>query len=114
MNMMQMVAFMVICYFITLTLLCVYRKIINVKIANYVFIGVDLVFFFCWNYAAHLRGWLKDGFMTLENISPFMIALRVSARRESIQLAVSTAIQPVCSCLPTMVTWPQSSLIQSL
>jgi len=75
MNMMQMVAFMVICYFITLTLLCVYRKIINVKIANYVFIAVDLVFFFCWNYAAYLRGWLKDGFMTLENISPFIMTL---------------------------------------
>lgn len=75
MNMMQMVAFMVICYFITLTLLCVYRRIINVKIANYIFIGVDLVFFFCWNYAAYLRGWLNDGFMTLENISPFIMTL---------------------------------------
>lgn len=75
MNMMQMVAFMVICYFITLTLLCVYRRIINVKIANYIFIAVDLVFFFCWNYAAYLRGWLNDGFMTLENISPFIMTL---------------------------------------
>lgn len=75
MNMMQMVAAMVICYFITLTLLSVYRNQINTKIANLVFIFVDLVFFLSWNYAAYLRGWLKDGFMTLENISPFIMTL---------------------------------------
>lgn len=75
MNMMEMVAFMVICYFITLTLLCFYRNIINVKVGNAVFIIVDLVFFFAWNYAAFQHGWLRDGFMTLENISPFIMTL---------------------------------------
>lgn len=75
MNMMQMVAIMVAFYFITLTLLCIYRSIINVKIANAIFIIVDLIFFLSWNYAAYLRGWLKDGFMTLENISPFIMTL---------------------------------------
>lgn len=75
MNMMQMVAIMVACYFITLTLLCIYRKVINVRIANLVFIIVDVIFFFFWNYAAYLRGWLDDGFMTLENISPFIMTL---------------------------------------
>ncbi len=75
MNMMQMVGLMVICYFVTLTLLAIYRNIINVKVANTVFILVDLVFFFCWNYAAYQRGWLSDGFMTLENISPFIMTL---------------------------------------
>lgn len=75
MNMMQMVGIMVAVYFITLTLLAFYRNIINVKVGNAVFIIVDLVFFFCWNYAAYLRGWLADGFMTLENISPFIMTL---------------------------------------
>ena len=73
--MMQMVAIMVGCYFITLTLLCVYRDIINVKVANTVFMIVDLIFFLAWNYAAYLRGWLEDGYMTLENISPFIMTL---------------------------------------
>lgn len=75
MNMMQMVAIMVACYFITLTLLCIYRNIINIKVANAVFIAVDLVFFFCWNLAGYQVGWLRDGFMTLENISPFIMTL---------------------------------------
>lgn len=75
MNMMQMVGLMVCCYFVTLVLLVVYRNIINVKVGNTVFILVDLVFFFCWNYAAYQRGWLSDGFMTLENISPFIMTL---------------------------------------
>lgn len=74
-NMMQMVAIMVACYFITLTLLCIYRNLINIRIANAVFIIVDLVFFFCWNLAAFQVGWLYDGFMTLENISPLIMTL---------------------------------------
>ena len=75
MNMMQMVGLMVACYFITLTLLCIYRKVINVKVGNIVFILVDLVFFLAWNYAAYLRGWLSSGYMTLGNISPFIMTL---------------------------------------
>lgn len=75
MNMMQMVGTMVCCYFVTLTLLAIYRNIINVKVGNAVFIIVDLIFFLFWNYAAYQRGWLRDGFMTLENISPFIMTL---------------------------------------
>lgn len=75
MNMVQMVGIMVVCYFITLTLLAIYRNIINVKVGNAAFIIVDIIFFFFWNYAAYQRGWLEDGFMTLENISPFIMTL---------------------------------------
>lgn len=75
MNMMQMVGLMVVCYFITLTLLCVYRKVINVKVANIVFVLVDMVFFLSWNYSGYLSGWLEDGFLTFENISPFIMTL---------------------------------------
>ncbi len=75
MNMMQMVAIMVICYFITLTLLAFNRHLINVKVGNAVFIIVDVIFFFCWNYAEYQRGSMDGGFMTLENISPFIMTL---------------------------------------
>lgn len=75
MNMMQMVTLMVVCYFITLTLLCICRDQIKIKVANTVFIIVDLVFFLGWNYAGYLYGWLEDGFMTFENISPFIMTL---------------------------------------
>ena len=70
-----MVGVMVVCYFLTLILLALYRNVINVKIGNTVFIIVDVIFFFFWNYAAYERGWLEDGFMTLENISPFIMTL---------------------------------------
>ena len=75
MNMMQMVGIMVVCYFITLTLLAFYRNIINVKVANTVFIIIDVIFLFCWTYAGYQRGWLEDGYLTLENISPFIMTL---------------------------------------
>ena len=75
MNMMQMVGLMVICFFITLTLLCIYRKAINIKVANGVFIIVDLIFFFWWNYSGYLAGWLDKGYLTFENISPFIMTL---------------------------------------
>ena len=75
MNMMQMVGIMMLCYFVALTVICLYHNNINKKIGNLIFIIVDLVFFFAWNYAAYQRGWLNDGFMTFENISPFIMTL---------------------------------------
>ena len=73
--MMQMVGIMVFCFFVSLTAICLYHEHINKKIGNLVFITIDLVFFFCWNYAAYQIGWLEDGYMTLENISPFIMTL---------------------------------------
>lgn len=73
--MIQMVGIMVLCYFITLTIICLYHNHIDKKIGNIIFIAVSLIFFFGWNYAAYQLGWLKDGFMTLENISPFTMTL---------------------------------------
>ena len=75
MNMIQMVGVMTLCYFITLIIICLYHNHINTKIGNIIFIIVDVIFFFGWNYAAYQKGWLKDGFMTLENISPFVMTL---------------------------------------
>lgn len=59
--------------FAALFFMCYYReKMKHHPIMNAMFVVATAVFFFCWNYAAFERGWLKDGFMTLENISPFI------------------------------------------
>lgn len=75
MNMMQMVAIMVVCYLVTLTALCIYRKEINIKIANAMFMIVDAAFFMCWTYASYINGWSESGFMAFDNISPFTMTL---------------------------------------
>ena len=74
-NMVHMVCIMVLFYFVTVTLLSFYRNIIRIKLANILFVAADLVFFLAWNYSAYLRGWLDEGFMTLGNISPFIMTL---------------------------------------
>ncbi len=72
MHMMQMLGILVFLYFFSLILLCFYRDHLKIKTWNLVFVIADIVAFFCWNYAAFQRGWLQDGFMTLENISPYI------------------------------------------
>ena len=72
MNMIHMLGILAIVFFSSLLLMCYFRKSLNHSILNPLFIGACAVCFFCWNYAAYERGWLEDGFMTLENISPFM------------------------------------------
>ena len=75
MNMMQMVGIMVLCYFTSVLMLSLMHKHINTRLGNTIFIIADIVFFFFWNYAAYLEGWLESGFMTLGNISPLIMTL---------------------------------------
>lgn len=72
MHMMQMLGALSLVYFIGLFLMCYFREKLNNPIINPLFLIVCALCFFCWNYAAYERGWLEDGFMTLENISPFI------------------------------------------
>ncbi len=72
MDMIHMLGVLAIVFFTALTLMCIYRNKLNNPIVNPLLISACAVFFFCWNYAAFLLGWLEDGFMTLENISPFI------------------------------------------
>ena len=58
--------------FIALFLMCYFRDKLNNPIFNPLFIVACAAFFFCWNYAAYELNWLEDGFMTLENISPYI------------------------------------------
>ena len=76
MNMQLMLGISVSCYFISLLLICLYRDKINVKFFNGVFIVANLIFFALWTLAAsQRRGGMDDGFMTLENISPYIFTI---------------------------------------
>ena len=73
MHIMQMLLAFTPVFFVALSLMCLYREKLKLyPIINHLFLAASAVFFFCWNYAAYQHGWLKDGFMTLENISPFI------------------------------------------
>lgn len=75
MNMQLMLGVGVLVYFVSLFLLCYYRDKIHVKAGNVVFIIVDIILYLLWNIAYAENGWLDDGFMTLENISPFIFTV---------------------------------------
>ena len=62
-------------FFVTLFLMCYYRSKINVKVGNALFIIADLLAFSCWTYAGYQKGWINEGWMTLDNISPLMFTL---------------------------------------
>lgn len=72
MHMMQMLGGLTLVFFVALFLMCFFREKLTHPIFNPLFVLACAVFFFCWNYAAFERGWLNDGFMTLENISPYI------------------------------------------
>ena len=72
MHIMQMLGVLALVFFVGLFLMCFFRKKLKNPIINPLFIIICAVFFFCWNYAAFEHGWLEDGFMTLENISPYI------------------------------------------
>jgi hypothetical protein len=72
MNMMVMLGIVTFFYFFSLTLICFNHDKMLPKFWNWVFIVADIIFFFCWTYAGYQRGWLADGFLTLDNISPLM------------------------------------------
>ena len=75
MHMMQMLGGLSLVFFVGLFLMCYFREKLSNPIVNPLYIIVCAVCFFCWNYAAFERGWLEDGFMTLENISPFICTI---------------------------------------
>lgn len=62
-------------FFLSLTLICVYRDQINIKLFNVLFAIVDAIFYFIWNIGMYRRGWLNNGFKTLGNISPMIFTV---------------------------------------
>ena len=75
MHMMHMLGILTLIFFLSVFLMCLYRNKINFKVWNTTFIMLDIAAYFCWNYAAYLKGWLEGGWMTLGNISPFMFTM---------------------------------------
>ena len=75
MHMSLMLGIVLVLFFTSLTLMCLYRRKMNVKTWNVVFVIIDVIFFFFWNYAAYQNGWLNKRFMTLDNISPFIFTV---------------------------------------
>ena len=75
MSMLHMLGVIDVVICLALFFMCFYRDRLNDPIVNKLMLAACAVFFFCWNYAAYQLGWLSDGFMTLENISPFTCTL---------------------------------------
>ena len=75
MDMQLMLLVGVLCYFITLILICLYKDHITIKIGNALFIIVDAILYLVWNISYAEKGWLDNGFMTLANISPFIFTV---------------------------------------
>lgn len=75
MHMMQMAGIVLFIYFFSLALICLYRDQLNIKVFNCIFVITDVIFFFCWNLSYFQSGWLDDGFMTLDNISPMIFTM---------------------------------------
>ena len=76
--MMLMLGIIALVFFVSMFFLSFYREKLGHEIINRLFIAVNTVFLFAWTYAGYELGWLDDGFMTLENISPY-IATVISA-----------------------------------
>lgn len=73
MHIMHMLGIVTAVFFVALFLMCFFREKLNNPIVNPLFLCVCAVFFFAWNYAMYEhRGGFKEGFMTFENISPYI------------------------------------------
>ena len=75
MNMIMMLMIFTLIAFVSIILMCLFKGKMPPKIWNIAFIVADLVVYLCWNLAAFERGWLDEGWMTLENISPLACTL---------------------------------------
>ena len=92
MDLMLVLGILAAVFFVTLTLMCLYRDHINIKVCNIIFVVCDLIFYFIWNLGMYENGWLKSGFVTLGNISPMiftMIPLTVFMNEKTKQYAYS-------------------------
>ena len=75
MDMMFVLGILAAVFFVSLTILCFFHEQINIKICNAIFVICDILFYFVWNVGMYEEGWLKNGFMTLGNISPMIFTV---------------------------------------
>ena len=72
MHIMQMLGILSVVFFIAMFLMCFFREKLNNPIINPLLICACAVFFFSWNFAMYKHNGLKNGFMTFDNISPYI------------------------------------------
>ena len=72
MHIIHMLGILSVVFCTGLFLMCYFRERLQHPIFNTLFIIADAVFFFSWNYAMFQHNGLTSGFMTLDNISPFI------------------------------------------
>ena len=67
-----MLIFFAFFFCVSMCLMCIFRDKLNTPLINRMFTIATLVFYFSWTYAGALLGWLRSGFLTMQNISPFI------------------------------------------
>ena len=116
MDMMLVLGILSLIYFLSVTLLCMYRFKIDTRVWNAVFIGADAVAFSCWTYASYQFGWLKEGWLTLDNISPFTftLILLTPLLKDKVREYANSAIAFLCvGMFVAMLVSPEHSYLFS-
>ena len=72
-----MLIFFAFFFCISMALMCIFRDKLDSPLINRLFTIITLVFYFSWTYAGSLLGWTKSGFLTMQNISPFVCTIVV-------------------------------------
>lgn len=75
MHIMHMLGILAVVFFISMFLMCFFRERLNNPIINPLMICACAAFFFSWNYAMFKHNGLRNGFMTFDNISPYICTI---------------------------------------
>ena len=79
MHIIPMLGILSLVFFAALFLMCFFRERLKNPIINILFVFACAIFFFLWNYAMYEhRGGNTNGFMILENISPYICAVIIA------------------------------------
>lgn len=73
MHIMYMLAIVSLVFILSLFLMCLFRERLKHPIINPLLVSACALFLFCWTYSMYEhRGGQMDGFMTFDNISPYI------------------------------------------
>ena len=75
MHIMYMLGIISLVFLAALFLMCMFRERLNHPIVNPLLISACAVFMFSWTYAMYEHNGLKNGFMTFDNISPYICTI---------------------------------------
>ena len=93
MHIMHMLGIVSLVFILALFLMCVFRERLKHPIINYMLVASCAFFLFCWTYSMYEhRGGQMQGFMTFDNISPYIctvIPLTVFMNRRTRDFAYS-------------------------